>query len=209
MAPARRGPRTGAAAAPDSRRLPRPPPASPAGGSGRAGADGGGPRGVDGRGARRFPGAPRWGPPQRSPTPPGSGSPRQRSPTLPGSDALCSWNMFYGAAASNQAIPAGGDTSDTAKVTDTAGLFNGASAFNKDISSWAVGSVTNNVNNTFANSVIHVKFEVLSETAFLTRQPCTTTAAASPDPNLRQRTPPPSLAPILTEETCSSSPPSV
>ena len=50
--------------------------------------------------------------------------------------------MFYGAAASNQAIPAGGDTSDTAKVTDTAGLFNGASAFNKDISSWAVGSVT-------------------------------------------------------------------
>ena len=142
MAPARRGPRTGAAAAPDSRRLPRPPPASPAGGSGRAGADGGGPRGVDGRGARRFPGAPRWGPPQRSPTPPGSGSPRQRSPTLPGSDALCSWNMFYGAAASNQAIPAGGDTSDTAKVTDTAGLFNGASAFNKDISSWAVGSVT-------------------------------------------------------------------
>ena len=142
MAPARRGPRAGAAAAPDSRRLPRPPPASPAGGSGRAGADGGGPRGVDGRGARRFPGAPRWGPPQRSPTPPGSGSPRQRSPTPPGSDALCSWNMFYGAAASNQAIPAGGDTSDTAKVTDTAGLFNGASAFNKDISSWAVGSVT-------------------------------------------------------------------
>ena len=50
--------------------------------------------------------------------------------------------MFYGAAASNQAIPAGGDTSDTAKVTDTAGLFNGTSAFNKDISSWAVGSVT-------------------------------------------------------------------
>ena len=50
--------------------------------------------------------------------------------------------MFYGVAASNQAIPAGGDTSDTAKVTDTAGLFNGASAFNKDISSWAVGSVT-------------------------------------------------------------------
>ena len=90
--------------------------------------------------------------------------------------------MFYGAAASNQAIPAGGDTSDTAKVTDTAGLFNGASAFNKDISSWAVGSVTNNVN-TFANSVIHVKFEVLSETAFLTRLPCTTTATVSPDPN--------------------------
>ena len=50
--------------------------------------------------------------------------------------------MFYGAAASNQAIPAGGDTSDTAKVTDMATLFNGASAFNKDISSWAVGSVT-------------------------------------------------------------------
>ena len=117
--------------------------------------------------------------------------------------------MFYGAAASNQAIPAGGDTSDTAKVTDTAGLFNGASAFNKDISSWAVGSVTNNVNNTFANSVIHVKFEVLSETAFLTRLPCTTTATVSPDPNWRQRTPPPSLAPILTEETCSSSPLSV
>ena len=90
--------------------------------------------------------------------------------------------MFYGAAASNQAIPAGGDTSVTAKVTDMASLFNGASAFNKDISSWAVGSVTNNVN-TFANSVIHVKFEVLSETAFLTRQPCTTTATVSPDPN--------------------------
>ena len=116
--------------------------------------------------------------------------------------------MFYGAAASNQAIPAGGDTSDTAKVTDMATLFNGASAFNKDISSWAVGSVTNNVN-TFANSVIHVKFEVLSETAFLTRLPCTNTATASPDPNWRQRTPPPSLAPILTEETCSSSPLSV
>ena len=117
--------------------------------------------------------------------------------------------MFYGAAASNQAIPAGGDTSDTAKVTDMATLFNGASAFNKDISCWAVGSVTNNVNNTFANSVIHVKFEVLSETAYLTRLPCTNTATASPDPNWRQRTPPPSLAPILTEETCSSSPLSV
>ena len=121
--------------------------------------------------------------------------------------------MFYGAAASNQAIPAGGDTSDTAKVTDMASLFNGASAFNKDISSWAVGSVTNNVN-TFANSVIHVKFEVLSETAFLTRLPCTTTATGrlirgSSRSNWRQRTPPPSLAPILTEETCSSSPPSV
>ena len=116
--------------------------------------------------------------------------------------------MFYGAAASNQAIPAGGDTSDTAKVTDTAGLFNGASAFNKDISSWAVGSVTNNVN-TFANSVIHVKFEVLSETAYLTRLPCRTTATVSPDPKWRQRTPPPSLAPILTDERCSSSPLSI
>ena len=56
--------------------------------------------------------------------------------------------------------------------------------------------------------VFYVKIRVLSQTAFLTRQPCSNTATASPDPNWRQGTPPPSLAPILTEENQASRDPS-
>merc|ERR1719389_1013008 len=104
-----------------------------------------------------------------------------------GADGIKAWktglvtnmaNMFSGAAAFNQAIPTSGDKWDTAKVTDMSGVFNGASAFNKDISNWAVGSVTNNVN-MFANSG-------LSQSSVLRRQPCTDPATVSATLNWRE-----------------------
>merc|ERR1719388_204303 len=87
-------------------------------------------------------------------------------------------NMFSGAAAFNQAIPTSGDKWDTAKVTDMSGVFNGASAFNKDISNWAVGSVTNNVD-MFTNSG-------LSQSSVLRRQPCTDPTTVSATLNWRE-----------------------
>ena len=99
-----------------------------------------------------------------------------------GADGIKAWktglvedmsNMFTGAAAFNQPIPKNGDKWDTAKVTHMTDMFNAASAFNTDISNWAVGSVTNNVD-MFTNSGLAQS-----------RQPCTNPATVSSALNWR------------------------
>merc|ERR1719311_171795 len=86
--------------------------------------------------------------------------------------------MFKDAPAFDQNLATSGNTWKTTAVTNMAGVFNGASAFNKDISNWAVGSVTNNVN-MFANSG-------LSQSSVLRRQPCTDSATVSATLNWRE-----------------------